>query len=971
MRRQLHADGRLAGVLLLAVLGPLVGFDGHLGASGDGHDGGQAGLAQTLAVGRDQARTGKAAVAVLVVGCHPPLHRARQVGQVEGAVQANGVGGDVRRGVPGEIETAGDRGELLDAHALRPRRLARNPGAGFVAQGHVDAAQLLVDAAVALVVVAAAQPQPVGDPVAGADAHGRALQGGEARRVLIGGHQPDRVPGQARHVDQRSAVGGDRQGRAQRHAALQVVDLIVLARLQQRALQDDAAVLVAHLDPEPLGAFRQVLAVQEVERAPRAAEFLAALQGAGFGGEGVEGRALLAGGEGRLGVEHQVPAVEPAAVLRQLRARPRGLEVAPHHIGAVALQLDVELPLSGRIGDDRRIVPVDRVVAVRVDPPQQVVGVLRAEAREQVLDRLLVSVGAGGQQVFPEHLALQIEGAAPVHRGGLVVVVGIGGHQRRGAGRAAAGHRQVGDRHIEPIAVGDGQVALEGRRLAVRLGHRHLDLVRPWRQDLAGDEAALRVHRHGHAHGGDRLAGLHMLAADGHRTAARRDIAHAQAGLAVAGQRVASGPLGVGLGIGDVEEAERLHARLVEAALLVIDPQHIAEVLAGVRRRGPDHLAADRHGDDRQRRLAGVLALGEDPDLGLLLPPAIVGVGAPGDPVHPADRGGQGPDVERRRDVQRVVLDLDVRTGERHVDAALAVGLHLPGVRIQRMAVDADRERQRPAHAGLRRFAIVLGDEGRDRPGRRRRRRRRRDGRRLVVGDPDHRAPVGGHALRRVVRGHRLQLAAPAGLERRLRQAEQLGEVGGHRMGAGFRQGLVVRDGLLQVRREALVVGVADNLEAQVRLAAQPLGDLAQLGAGVRGQHRAAGLEGRVVQQGLDRLAWRRRRQGRRRRRGRCHQPGLAPDDGRGRKARELGALALGVQAQHQVADAAVVDALAARLVLGRRRRGRGLLSASRRRQDQGQAAGAAQQARGFSADYKEGVTAFLEKRAPRFGDND
>ena len=89
-----------------------------------------------------------------------------------------------------------------------------------------------------------------------------------------------------------SAVEIERLG--EHDAALQVVDVVVEHGPQVLHAGHESRILVAQLDAHALGADQDVLIAQEVERTAGAAEFLAARQRAGLGGEAVDREALLA-----------------------------------------------------------------------------------------------------------------------------------------------------------------------------------------------------------------------------------------------------------------------------------------------------------------------------------------------------------------------------------------------------------------------------------------------------------------------------------------------------------------------------------------------------------------------------------------------------------------------------------------------------------------------------------------------------
>ena len=738
-------------------------------------------------------------------------------------------------------------------------------------------------------------------PERGAGAQGRALNTRQAGDIFIGRHQIDRVTVQAGGLNQAGAIGDQRQRRGQGDTALEVVDLIILRGRQQGAAQHDAGILVTDLGPQALGTLGDVLAPQVEQRSAGAPELFARLQRPGFGGEGFQGRAALAVFGRGLGIPDQIGAVEPAAVLGQLGAGPGGLEVAPHDVGAVVFDADEELPLGRRIVDAGAVVAIDRIVAIGIDPPQQIGGILGIEVREQVLDWLLAGVGASGQQVLPEDLALQIEGQPTVERGLFVVVFGVRGDDRGRTGGATLAGGQVGDRHVEPVLVGDGEVALEAGDPAVRLGHRHDNLVRTGGKDLAEHELAVFIDRYGDAHGGDRLARLDALAADSDRTAGSGDVLHLQAGFAIAAQVVTVGAI-LQVRIGAIKQREPLQRRLVEAALSIIDPQQIAQVLRGAGRRGPLGVATDLDGHNGQRRGVSRLAAREDADLGRLKPPGIVGVGAPGHRLTALGQGRNRPDVESGRDVQRVVLDLNVGAVEGDIDAALTIRFGLGRVAGQRLAIDTDGKRQ----AGPTRWrTVVRADQGRHG------RWSGWPGRLDLFGerDPNLGAAVEGHPFGRLIAGDWRGLAHAVRREPLGRQTEAGGEIADHDAGPRFGQRLIGRERGTQRGGDALVVGVADDFEADLSLAHQTRGQLGQRRFAGRAQHVAAGLERRVVQAILDGDRSHRRQV----RRGRRDQSRFDRDDAGAAQAGEDRILAFEVGLYGGPTRLAVVDPLAER----------------------------------------------------------
>src|SRR5881409_737996 len=132
------------------------------------------------------------------------------------------------------------------------------------------------------------------DPVMTLAAAGDRVQLVEAWRVLITYHHIGLVTAQATATNQLVVVSGRRERLREQQPALQIVDVVVHAGPQVDHPRDDARVLVAHLDAQPLGARQYVLMAQEVERPARSAEFLIARQRSRLGGEPVQGDSSLA-----------------------------------------------------------------------------------------------------------------------------------------------------------------------------------------------------------------------------------------------------------------------------------------------------------------------------------------------------------------------------------------------------------------------------------------------------------------------------------------------------------------------------------------------------------------------------------------------------------------------------------------------------------------------------------------------------
>ena len=239
-----------------------------------------------------------------------------------------------------------------------------------------------------------------------------------------------------------------------------------------------------------------------------------------------------------------------------------------------AVDADVELALRRRVVDRRAVVAVDGVVAIRIDPAQQIARILRTEVAEQVLNRLLARVGARRQQVLPLDTTLHIERRAAVDEARVVVLVQIGRHQLDRPFVAVVAECQIRHRDIEPAVVGDREIAREARGGAIGLADRHGNLMRARRQNLAHREATVAVHRHRQIEGRHRRALRDMFATDRDRTAAHRHVGNRQRVLAPADQAFARRILAVRRGLRAIDDRERLDGRFVEAALGVVHAQH-------------------------------------------------------------------------------------------------------------------------------------------------------------------------------------------------------------------------------------------------------------------------------------------------------------------------------------------------------------------------------------------------------------
>ena len=97
---------------------------------------------------------------------------------------------------------------------------------------------------------------------------------------------------------------------------MQIVHFVVLRGAQFLAIQYQARILVAHLDPYTFGALGQVLMMQVIERAAGTAKLVAAADGAGVGGEGIDLGALLAPLCRIFGTKARVGAIQAARILQ-------------------------------------------------------------------------------------------------------------------------------------------------------------------------------------------------------------------------------------------------------------------------------------------------------------------------------------------------------------------------------------------------------------------------------------------------------------------------------------------------------------------------------------------------------------------------------------------------------------------------------------------------------------------------------
>ncbi len=434
----------------------------------------------------------------------------------------------------------------------------------------VGAEQILRRLILALVIGAAGHAQTVRQPVLRPAARGEGFGTGQARRVLIGSHDPDRVPGQRRLGHEAIRVRRHRRRVAHDDPALKVVHLIVAGGDQFLTLQHQAGILVANFQEDPLRARRDVAVAEEVDRTPGRGEVLTAGHCAGVGGEGGDLGATLAGRGHRIAAPVQIGAVEGPLVTDQLIAAQTTLEHAPHGVGVLILGPHIEAAIGRGVLDRDRVVAIDRIVHLRVDAAQQRARVFFQEAVEQALQRLLAGVRRGRQAPVVLHHALEVEGQTAVDEV-VAVIARIAQQFMLGGVEAAAARRDVGDADEEAVGARQDDLAHQIDRGLTGTRHLNGDGGGIGGDDLLDHEAARAVDRNHGPQGGDAGCSVLDLAADGDGGALDRD--------GVDDAHVLEQKPCMDVRLGDINRmghVQRQGRSLVVASFGVIDAQHIA-----------------------------------------------------------------------------------------------------------------------------------------------------------------------------------------------------------------------------------------------------------------------------------------------------------------------------------------------------------------------------------------------------------
>ena len=162
---------------------------------------------------------------------------------------------------------------------------------------------------------------------------------------------------------------------------------------------------------------------------------------------------------------------------------------------------------------------------------------------------------------------------------------------------------EVPDGNVEPVLMGDGQVAAESGRSPFGIRYLHGYGLRAVREDLAEGEASFRVHRHLQPQGLDGLTGEKARAIDCNGTAGNGDIGQGPGVLAPACHPLPFRSIGIIVGARAVQQSQGFGRRLVEAALSVIDAKQIEQLIRCIRRRGPGNRTLPARRDHGQRTL--------------------------------------------------------------------------------------------------------------------------------------------------------------------------------------------------------------------------------------------------------------------------------------------------------------------------------------------------------------------------------
>ena len=316
---------------------------------------------------------------------------------------------------------------------------------------------------------------------------------------------------------------------------------------------------------------------------------------------------------GRFRFEIGLGAVKSALVAGQFDALDAGLEIAPHHVAAAPVDPHIELAGSRRILLDQRVIAIDRIIVVGIEPPQKLARILLVHIGKQRIEVFLVGIERCRDDVTALDLAFQIEGEPPLAVDG-VVLTGLGRCQQRTVMAGALADRQIGKSDIEPLTVGNVDIAFEfDAAPAIPFINGDIDHMFARRQDALHDEIAAAGNRHFPVHDTHRQPLRHVLAVDRHHPAIDRDACPRQLVGAI-GRQWRGGPFrnNAAARLIAVEhhrrKAKRIIAdhqrqgfRFVEPATTVIHPQHVEMIALCIRSRQPGGCPFPAHGNNRNR----------------------------------------------------------------------------------------------------------------------------------------------------------------------------------------------------------------------------------------------------------------------------------------------------------------------------------------------------------------------------------